>query len=415
MAAATTTTFAGALKQALPDKVIESLSYQGNPALAMLPKDPNFEGDVYRFPIWWGGSQGAIGSVFATVQANKTPTNQSSFNVTTTHKYGFCSIDNELMLAARSNKGAFLRARTAEIEQVITNVANDAGMHIFRNLGGSRGRVGSTSTTTLTLKLAEDVVHFEKDMKIVSDDTDGTAGGAADAEVATLSAVNIDAGTIHRTDANWTASGNFANDDYLFRVTDFGVCMSGFDSWIPSAAPGATAFFGVDRSPDVVRLGGMRYTGTGGIVESLLDASVRLQRLGGRPDVCFMNDTDFIELVKELGSRIQYTSVTAKGTVPLSFRAVELPPVGNGKPVAIMSDRNCQKGVAWLIQLNTWKLVSRNKLPHLLQVRGGEGGSVDSILWEATADAIEVRVGYYANLGCFAPGYNARIALPTVA
>jgi hypothetical protein len=44
-------------------------------------------------------------------------------------------------------------------------------------------------------------------------------------------------------------------------------------------------------------------------------------------------------------------------------------------------------------------------------VRGGAPGSV---IWAAPAHAVEVRTGYYGNLGCFAPGYNARIALPTV-
>jgi hypothetical protein len=41
-------------------------------------------------------------------------------------------------------------------------------------------------------------------------------------------------------------------------------------------------------------------------------------------------------------------------------------------------------------------------------------GAQGSVIWEASADAVEVRTGYYGNLGCFAPGYNARIALPTV-
>jgi hypothetical protein len=413
MAAASKTTFSAALKESIPDKRVETVGYKDNPLLALIKKKSDMEGVYRRFVVWHGGNQGGVGATFATAQAGKSVGLQKSFNVTTVHKYGLTSIENEVILASKSNVGSFLRAAKSEDEQTIRNVSNDLGIHVYRNLGGARGRVGGTSTTTLTLLNPEDIVHFEQGMRIVSDDTDGTSG-AADTEVATISAVNIDAGTIHRTDANWTTGGNYADNDYLFRAGDFGLCVSGLDSWIPAAAPGATPFFGVDRSSDPTRLGGMRHDGSAGsIEEALLDASIKLQRLGGSPDVCMMNHTDFSALRKELGTRIMYTNISSTGLVPLSFRAIELPPVGNGKPIRVISDRNCQKGVSWLLQLDTWELCSHGKMPHTLSadVMGGAQGSV---IWEASADAVEVRTGYYGNLGCFAPGYNARIALPTV-
>ena len=34
-------------------------------------------------------------------------------------------------------------------------------------------------------------------------------------------------------------------------------------------------------------------------------------------------------------------------------------------------------------------------------------------IWDYNADSVEFRAGYYAQLGCYAPNHNIRIALPT--
>ena len=58
-----------------------------------------------------------------------------------------------------------------------------------------------------------------------------------------------------------------------------------------------------------------------------------------------------------------------------------------------------------MLSMSFWKLYSLGKCPKILDSDGLR------MLRESNADAVEVRVGYYAQLGCRAPGFNATIAL----
>jgi hypothetical protein len=58
-----------------------------------------------------------------------------------------------------------------------------------------------------------------------------------------------------------------------------------------------------------------------------------------------------------------------------------------------------------MLQLDVWKLYSLGKAPRILDADGLK------MLRESSADAVEVRAGYYAQLGCRAPGWNANVKL----
>lgn len=409
MAALDVAALSGALKQALPSKRIMYVGYRNNPLLGLLPKDPKFGGDVYRCPIWFGGNQG-VSATFADAQAGKTGGLYESFDLTRVRKYGLTSIGLEALLASESDAHAFLKARVAEVDNTIRTVSNDIGHDLYGNLGGSRGRIASGSATeVLTLTNLEDIVNFAVGMEIESDDTDGTAGGSSDGEAIAITAVDLDAGTITKAaGSNWNASGNFAANDYLFRDGDFGLCLSGLASWLPSAAPGATAFFGVNRAVDPVRLGGVRYDGSAeSIEEALMGAAGRLGREGAEPDVVMMNHLDFTKFKKSLGSNVVY-DVMKSTTVPVSFTAIKLVGFGKGGEIRILPDRNCPQGIAYMLQLDTWVFATIGDAPRMLEVPTKQG----SFIWDYNADSVEVRTGFYGQLGCFAPGYNARIALP---
>jgi hypothetical protein len=60
-----------------------------------------------------------------------------------------------------------------------------------------------------------------------------------------------------------------------------------------------------------------------------------------------------------------------------------------------------------VLTTETWKLRSLGKVPHILTygIEGLEGLRVGA------ADALEVRIGYYGNLVCSAPGLNMYVAL----
>lgn len=404
MTGITPTQASSILKQLYPDDRIKFQGYKGHPFLDMVPKMESFDGEAMKIPIHWGGHTG-IAAAFATAQAVQAGGKYSHFLLTRVNHYGVTTVQMEAYEAAMSKgKGAFIALLESETDGLLQNMGNQLSRALFRNSGGAVGQVGGVSTVTLTLKNKADVVNFEVGQVINSDDTDGTAGGAADAEDITITAIDRDAGTL-TAGVTWTAGGNFSNDDYLFHKGNFGVCLSGLASWIPSTAPSATLFFGCDRSVDVTRLGGVRYDGSSDSIEEALQTTeLRLDREGGRPDVVLMHNEDYGALRNSLGSRVVYDRI--KSSVgPMSFTSIVLQGINN---VRIVVDRDCPKGKAYMLQMDTWKLCSLGAAP-----RFADNAGLGSHLILASEDAVEWRALYRAQLSCNAPGRNAVITLPS--
>ena len=182
--------------------------------------------------------------------------------------------------------------------------------------------------------------------------------------------------------------------------------VSGLGAWIPSTAPAAgDAYWGVDRSKDVTRLAGVRFDGSSeSIEEALIDGAALVAREGGMPDYCFMNFTSYAALEKSLGAKVQYVDVKHE-EADIAFAGIRVhAPYG---PITVIPDRNCPPQTAYLLQLDTWKFRSLGKAPHILTygLEGLEGLRVGA------ADALEIRIGYYGNLICNAPGWNCRVTL----
>jgi hypothetical protein len=401
--ALTPTEALGILKERYPARKVQYVGYRNNVLLALIPKDTSFTGSVYDLPIWYGGNQGGS-RTFANAQANKTSGLFGKFLLTTVKDYGLTSVSTEAILATLDDVGAFLKATTTEIDNSIRMAAKNLNSSLYGNFGGARGQVGSVSTVTLTLKNINDVVKFEVGMKVVSSTTDGTSGSVG-AVTQVITAIDASAGTL--TCANtWTSGGEFANDSYIFRDGDFGVSISGFDSWFPSAAPSATAFFGQNRSTNS-RLYGLRYDGSAeNIDEALQSADNLVAREGGELSHIFMNHADHIALRKSLGSKVIYDKVTAKDMASIGFKAIMLD--GSGGQVAVLADRDCPSGIAYGVTMDSLILASRGPCPRFLR-----GMGQDETIWDYNADSVEFRSGYYAQMGCHAPNQNIRIALPT--
>lgn len=407
MAGLDLTSFDFALKEYYTDEKVEDLVYQDNPWLAIVPKREDFYGDVLPIPLIFGNPQGRS-HTFSNAQANKQPTAGRKFNLTRQQDYGLADIDNETLLASQNNKGSWLEARTNEIDGVINALSRSLGINLFRDQGGSIGRTGAISTVTVTLldttgSGIEEITNFEINMELsAGPNKNGTSLRAGSA---TVTALNRSLGTL-TSDSNWTAQiTSFAVNDYLFVQGDPTQALSGLDDWIPAAAPtGGDNFFGVDRSVDTNRLAGIRVTATNQpLEEALIEGASQCAREGGSPDICFMDFEKFSELEKALGSKVHLIEVQA--TANIMFPGIQIN--GPKGPIKVIPDRNCQPSVAWMLTSKVWKLYSLGKAPRVLNTDGLQ------MLRLSTSDGVEVRWGYYANLGCHAPGWNARIILET--
>ena len=114
--------------------------------------------------------------------------------------------------------------------------------------------------------------------------------------------------------------------------------------------------------------------------------------------------SSYAALEKSLGSKVQYVDVKHE-EADIAFAGIRIhAPYG---PITVVPDRSCPSATAYLLQLDTWKFRSLGKAPHVLTygLEGLEGLRVGN------ADALEIRIGYYGNLICNAPGWNAVVSL----
>jgi hypothetical protein len=401
MASLDLTSFAPVLKRLYGPEKIETLAYTNNPFLALVPKDTGFEGSAKQIPLRYGTPQGRS-AAFASALANQTASKYKDFLLTRVKDYAIASISNETILASASDKGAFMQALTSEMDGALISLSRSLATALYRSGSGSIGQVTTGGTgTSITLLNVNDVVNFETGMEIVFSTADG--GGSVKSGSIAITGVNRDTGvlTVEAMSAIDGGTGT-ASNDFIFVQGDYGVKVSGLQAWIPNSAPGATAFFGVDRTADVTRLGGIRVDGSGlSIEEALVNGITRVAREGGKTSHVFMNYNKYQELQNSLGSKVQIINEMVKPNIGFSGMQIQSP----SGVVKVIPDANCPSDRAFLLQLDTWKLHSLKAAPHLIESDGLK------TLRASDADDLQFRMAYYANLACYAPGWNANLLL----
>jgi len=400
MAAFDQTAAAPILKTRYPTKKILQMAYKKAPAFGMIPKFTDFGGDQKNFVHKYARTSGGS-AVFGTAQANAGGSSYAKFAVTRVEDFSVASIKGQTIKATKGDANALVDAITSEMDSAIMTASESAKVNIYGNGGGSRGKISTGSTVasaTITLATIADIVKFEKGMFVQLASTDGTSGSVRGGHVQ-ITGIDRDLGTLTTSGGNWsTQIPGASTSDFIIREGDFGVMLSGFAAWCPASAPSATGFFGVDRTPDVTRLGGIRFAALGVPQdEVLIEAAARAVREGANPDVCFLNNLDFSPLVKQLGTKREY--VSADSTLAgLGYRAIEVETEAG--PIKLVPDVYCPKGTFFMMQMDTWEFASIDEVPHILDLDGNR------FLREAGADAYQIRIGYYGNIGCYAPGWN---------
>ena len=403
--------FGAALKVYYTNDKVESVVLDDNPLLALLPKMTKFEGSTLPIPIIIGLPNGRSAS-FATAQTNAASSRIESFVLTRVKNYGVALIDNETMKASGSNKGAWFEARTQEIDGILKQVSRSLAIQLYGTGTGTLGgySIAAAPQTFFTLSNIDDITNFTLNQKIQFATTDG---GAILNDPAAVFVVQLDrdlgrvycSASLGGAPANIYATvSGITTNGFVYPMGDSGgVALSGLRAWLPDAAPSATPFFGVDRTADTTGLGGIRFDGSAlSIEEALQKAAYKAKQLGAKPTHVFMNPVTFGELAISLGSKVIYD--VAKSTDgKFGFDALVMhTPAGK---VKIVADANCPSTRAFMLTIETWKLCSLGPAPQVLQTDG------NYVLRTATADSVEVRTGYYAQLGCSAPGWNVNIKL----
>jgi len=180
--------------------------------------------------------------------------------------------------------------------------------------------------------------------------------------------------------------------------------IAGFEAWIPYVRTGlSTALFGVDRSLHPTRLAGAYLNGsTKSIKESIKSMITTLASRGGKPDYAVVSFDKWDQLSNELGSKVEYTDVKVGETGVVGFSGIRIQgPKGN---VEVLPDIGCPDNRCFVLQRETWKLLSLGKTIGFLDEDDNR------MLREGSADQYEIRIGGYMELLCMAPGRNGVIS-----
>lgn len=417
-----------ALKELYTDNkdYMKDLVYKENPFLALVPKNESpdgFAGKYIPVPLEYGNPQGRS-HTFANAQNQQTATSLVSYFVYVIEDYQLVTITNLLMEQTKTNAGAFVDAAKLQMDGGFRNLTNNIAFELFGSGTATRGTSTSASAqigvtvggTTLPLSNANQVVSFEVGMLLVASATDG---GAPSLDTVTITGVNRATGVITGTasaavlSANWAIGTGSAFLSVSGDLPSAGasstgsyLALSGLAAWIPTSSPSPSDnFWGVNRSADPTRLAGLRYDASSyTIEEGMTNALAFANREGAKPDLAIMDFASYAALVNSLGAKVQYVQVK-HDEVEVAFEGITFQSA-YGR-ITVLADRSCPPQTCYVLTTSTWKLRSLGKVPHILTygMEGLEGLRVGN------ADALEIRIGYYGNLICSAPGLNMVVTL----
>ncbi len=424
-----------ALKELYTDDkdYMKDLVYKENPFLALVPKNESpdgFAGKYIPVPLEYGTPQGRS-HTFANAQQQQTATSLASFFVYVIEDYQLVTITNLLMEQTKTNAGAFVDAAKLQMDGGFRNLTNNIAFELFGSGTATRGVSAATSSqtgaspnvVTIPLTNANQVVAFEVGMLLVASVTDGGAIGTTGV---TLTAVNRATGVLTGNGITLSTGATVASLDSTWGIgsaiaymTVYGdlpaagasttgsfLALSGLAAWLPTTSPsGSDNFWGVNRSADPTRLAGLRYNATSyTIEEGMTNALAFANREGAKPDICIMDFASYASLVNSLGAKVQYVQVK-HDEVEVAFEGITFQSA-YGR-ITVLADRSCPPQTAYVLTMSTFKLRSLGKVPHILTygMEGLEGLRVGD------ADALEIRIGYYGNLICSAPGWNMVVQL----
>lgn len=399
--------FDAALKQHYTDDRVENMVYQDNPLLALISKYENFGGRNLPIPLIYGNPQGRSAD-FTQAKARGAVTNSKleDFLLTRVKDYSIATIDNETLMASEGNVNAFLEAATVEIDGAINSLTRSIGIKMYRDGWGGIGVIGAINSNTVTLATVEDVTNFEVGMVLVSalNPASGNLRGSSPGDSCIITAVDRSNGTVTVD----SLPGTYVVGDTLIVKGDRQYTastrqvMSGLEAWIPATAPSSTAFFGVDRSIDVTRLGGLRLSGINKpIEEALIEGASLMGREGRRMTHYFMSFAKYADLEKALGSKVQY--IDLKISAEIAFRGIQVH--GPKGTINVIPDQNCPGNRIFGLELPLFKVYSLGKAVRVIDTDGLQ------MLRQADADGVECRYGMYGNLGCRGPagGINIQV------
>jgi hypothetical protein len=415
MAAQDVTRYLAMLKRLYTSRDLSNQALIRTPFWKTVRKVGGLKGEGRHVPYNYGLPVGGSAS-FARAKANARGSVTDRWFIQRKRYYHFHTLEAEVIYASMGDEAAFLSARRKELDEVLKQMGQQFGQHLWGNGTGVIGRTsndpGTGSTATITLTDPRDVHKFQPGMVLIANAA--VSGGTNRADAYEVTGLDRSAGTVNLLRVVGSTN-DWAANDFIFVDGNHGTAggaaenplLLGVNAWITEANPGTGAIpasiLGMDRTDDPVFKAGFRGTWEGTIEESSKKlASEMGVYFEGETSALWLSRGNWFRLEQELSSKNRRV-ISQKATEYFGTPAlVLLTPEGE---VPVVSDPFCPNDTGYMLDHETWEIHHMEGLPHL--VTDDNNGS----LRMSDEDGVEVRFRAWLEGFCSRPKTNGRFPI----
>lgn len=333
--------------------------------------------------------------------------------------------DKDIAAGGDVPDGSYLKPFGLQTDGLIDELGEVMDTYIFsepgRAVGSYTGASMVSGVLTLVGNSAEtEVMNFNIGAAYQAADGDGSGANTllGAGAVGFVIAVNYDTLQVTFSATAGGAAGNPTSwntatpTNFLFRNGDFQgtgggnapvFIMDSFSDWIPAAAPGSTAFKGLDRSVDS-RLGGARLTAT---QASGLSTEERIKRLVTKLNSTFGGSGEKLVVLESVQWQKLASLLEKRGQRPLDGKTANMGyqylTLQTGRGMAkVISVPKCRPDTFWALELDKWTLRTLSGFPAVIKSDGFQ------MLRKATSNSYGFRVVVYGHLSTPYPSRHGR-------
>ena len=422
-----------ALKEVYTQKEVACLAFAKNALLGVLPKEKS-GGKYFVQPVWTNAPGGGSASM-AKAKTNGYGSKFHELNITRVPMFQRVAINGHLFASGQDSKDTMVKV-TKEFDSGFKNLSAQIDRRLFRSGTGVVGRVkGNTTIASTTIYFTDraDVFNVQRGDYIRFATTDGGAlhaGGTASG-IALVTGVSYTDGTVTAGTADLSAECQMALGDYVYLDGDgadgsTNLCIAGLEDWLPvndRATKLAASFFGMTRTTNPERLGGIYIDGTAGNGDSndiLIRLATEMGRHQAEPDIVFCPIDFFADLTRIWANnktQWQNVAVNAKmGELTISGLYPGIKAFVAGLVLTIVPTRHCPSNRLYMLTRDSWTIRhAGDMIPcFALEMLGEPMMRLATWVSGQTDFEVESWLAGYANLGCEAPGLNGVAKLPAL-
>ena len=402
-----------------PDVVINTISKKASRLLNLIKHHTDGAGKSYSLLTVVGDNPSGSAS-FAEAQERGQNAQSSGFQfeVDWCDDYQAPSVSKGQIARTRNAKGGWIPVLRHEIDSALRYSGHRRSVALyttgFGELATVTNAIGAGTTITLGNPRTGAVdrsmaFRFVKGMKLVFS-ASISANTLRAGQSAVVDKVNYSAGTIDMDVALNTIAGLAQNDvvftkgDRQDSATPARLRPAGLPAWVPTTAPSATLFFGVDRTVNSFLYGWIiDGTTTGKSLSQCLVEAANLCSTVGNADrlVAAVSVDKFIELSAAQEDK-QYTMITGRGGT--GYKALLI--YADGVELPVISDKYCPNSEAYVLDPKAVDHPSMGQEPHMDDEDG------NAVLRQSADAGIEARTEAFE---CIAVNNGAACAVVKLA